>query len=217
MDIHITYETLFDLLRKERSLEELQPLDTSFWYYVVTYLQERKAFFERTSSIEQEKTRFQLQNIKRIIREIYQRRERKIISLALNVNKSENTTFFDTKNMLNSEKQLFQETVSLLNKYKADTLTKVTNYEFPIGVEVPEPREHEQGSQTTQHKREKPKESEEPEEKAASKLKVEFTNSVPKFIGKAGETYGPYESGMTVDLPPVIANILIKKGKAKEV
>jgi DNA replication initiation complex subunit (GINS family) len=131
MDIHITYETLFDLLRKERSLEELQPLDPQFWNYVVDYLQERKKFFEGTSSIEQEKTRFQLQNIKRIVKEIYERRERKIISLALNVNKTENTTFFDTKHMLAEEKLLFHETVKLLTKYKHNILTQVCNFQNP--------------------------------------------------------------------------------------
>ena len=83
--IHITYETLFDLLRKERSLEDLQSLDPLFWSHVVTYLTERSEFLKQTSLAEQEKTKLQLSNIKRILKEIYDHRERKIITLARTV------------------------------------------------------------------------------------------------------------------------------------
>ena len=112
MEIHITYETLFDLLRKERSLEELQKLDIRFWQYVIDYLREREAFYEKTSTIEQEKTRIQLNNIKRIIKEIYEHRERKIVNVAVNVVRSDNAHFVDTKNMLGEEKVLFDENFS---------------------------------------------------------------------------------------------------------
>ena len=238
MDIHITYETLFDLLRKERSLEELQPLDTSFWNHVVTYLQERKEFFERTSSVEQEKTRFQLQNIKRIVKEIYERRERKIISLALNVNKTENTTFFDTKHMLPEEKLLFHETVKMLSKYKHNILTQVCNYQLPTMGELTKdiPSDIKEKSKAVKKEKEeqtivatptpstnpttiteegRAQETTDDEELVDSGMTIEFTSSVPKFLGKEKEIYGPYEAGMTAELPPLIANILLKKGKAK--
>lgn len=237
MDIHITYETLFDLLRKERSLEELQPLDPQFWNHVVQYLQERKAFFEKTSSIEQEKTRFQLQNIKRIVKEIYERRERKIISLALNVNKTENTTFFDTKHMLAEEKLLFHETVKLLTKYKHNILLQVCNYEQPrlseltsdmTILEQSRKDREEDERQSMPRTMEKPNNMSVPyqEEQIPSgsivqqqtqqvETKVKFTTQIPKFIGKGKEVYGPYAAGATATLPTLIANILLKKGKAE--
>jgi len=109
MDIQITYETLFDLLRKERSLEELQSLDSAFWNHVITYVTDRKAFFERTNSMEQEKANIQLKNIRRILKELYERREQKIVRLALNVIKTDNTSFVDRRGMLPLEKEFFKE------------------------------------------------------------------------------------------------------------
>ncbi|MCF7798591.1 hypothetical protein K9M74_01675 [Candidatus Woesearchaeota archaeon] len=132
MDIHITYETLFDLLRKERSLEELQDLDKQFWLYVIDYLKERQAFFDKTSAIEQEKMRIQLSNIKRILKEIYERREQKILQLALNVIRTDNSGFVDTRNMLYEERLLFDESLAILKKYKEGVLDQVFVHEAPI-------------------------------------------------------------------------------------
>ncbi len=131
MDIHITYETLFDLLRKERSLEELQELDKQFWHYVIDYLKERQAFYDKISSIEQEKMRIQLNNIKRILREIYERREQKILQLAINVIRTENVGFVDTRNMLYEERLLFDESITLLKKYKTGVLDQIFIHEVP--------------------------------------------------------------------------------------
>ncbi len=131
MEIHITYETLFDLLRKERSLEELQELDKQFWYYVIDYLKERQAFYDKTSTIEQEKMRLQLSNIKRILKEIYERREQKILQLAINVIRTDNVGFVDTRNMLYEEQLLFDESIALLKRYKTEILERVFLHESP--------------------------------------------------------------------------------------
>jgi DNA replication initiation complex subunit (GINS family) len=40
-DVKITYETLFDLLRREKNRNELQQLDPSFYLDVVSYLKEK--------------------------------------------------------------------------------------------------------------------------------------------------------------------------------
>lgn len=132
MELHITYETLFDLLRKERSLEELQSLDPAFWSQVVDYLNERNEFLEKTSQAEAEKTKLQLQNIKRILKEIYERREQKIVNLALNVIRSDSSTFVDKRNMLPSERELFDDTILMLTKYKQGVLLQVFQYRNPI-------------------------------------------------------------------------------------
>ena len=132
MELSITYETLFDLLRKERSLEELQSLDSIFWNQVVIYLNDRNAFLEKTSQAEKEKTKLQLRNIKRILKEIYERREQKIVNLALNVIRSDSSTFVDKRNMLLAERELFDEVILLLTKYKQGVLLQVFQYRNPI-------------------------------------------------------------------------------------
>ena len=82
--VNITYETLFDLFRNE-SKESLQQLPEGFYKDLVTYLQEKKSLFEdqEPSAAEKEKLSKQLQNVSRIIRDIYERRETKILHLAV--------------------------------------------------------------------------------------------------------------------------------------
>ena len=47
--------------------------------------------------------------------------------------------------------------------------------------------------------------------------KVRFLGSVPKFVGKELEIYGPYEKEDVANLPLDIANMLINKGTAEEI
>ncbi|MCA9478664.1 MAG: hypothetical protein KC535_05950 [Nanoarchaeota archaeon] len=214
VDIHITYETLFDLLRKERSLEELQALDIRFWQYVIEYLKDREAFYEKTSTIEQEKTRIQLNNIKRIIKEIYEHRERKIVGLAVNVVRSDHAQFVDTKNMLGEEKALYDETIQLLRRYKREVLTQVFNKTLP--VISPQSYVVQEKSEDSAAEEDDQDSSQEEGSVAADEKSVTFISNVPKFLGKQGEVYGPFQEGETATLPSLIANILLRKGKVQE-
>lgn len=235
MDIHITYETLFDLLRKERSLDDLQELDPWFWKHVVDYLNERESFLETTSQLEQEKTRIQLFNIKRIIREIYERRERKIMQLAMNVVRATDQNFFDKRSMLSEETKLFDEAVALLLTYKRGVLEQVCAtqipiicpdaYDKPIRREYVAPKEEENelkssipGEQFIKSESNKEAESLEsinPDNK--ENILVKFKMSVPKFLGKNKEVFGPFEKGIVTSLPNNIASILLKKEKVEKV
>ncbi len=80
---------------------------------------------------EQEKIRIQLQNVKRILKEIYERRERKILDLALNVIRTETSGYIDTKNMLAEEKALFDESLVMLKRYKDGVLFSVFDNKLP--------------------------------------------------------------------------------------
>lgn len=242
MEIHITYETLFDLLRKERSLDELQPLDVQFWAQVVDYLNDRDNFLSKTSSLEKEKARLQLQNIKRILREIYDRREQKIVNLAVNVVRTEATPYVDKRNMLAEEKGLFDESLALLEKYKKGILFEVFDNRlpsimpevyasFPADLEsgseplmnnfpdtdAPELTPEEDPSPVMSASPESIKTSDEENSSESTTVLVKFTTAVPRFVGKNKEVFGPFDEGNIVSLPAQIANILIKKGKVQAV
>lgn len=127
MDITITYETLFDILRKESSLTDLQLLDKDFWEQVVHYIQEtEKDLAQKKGRIEAEKIILLLNNVKRIIKDIYEKREKKLINLALNVVKTESISFIDTKNILPEEKSLFDDLIVILKSYKKCVLSNVS-------------------------------------------------------------------------------------------
>ena len=88
-DIKITYEVLFDIFRREKNREELQKLDNTFYIDIITYLREKDAILndkisKNESKEELKKLTIQLENIHKLLRELYDRRERKIIVMALN-------------------------------------------------------------------------------------------------------------------------------------
>ena len=146
MEITITYETLFDLLRKERSLDELQPLAKDFWSQVVSYLKEREEHVAKASTFEHEKGKIQLENIKRIIKEIYERREQKIVRLAVNVTRTKTGHYVDKRNMLATEQAYFDEQVALLKKYSKGVLLQLFNGELPTVTPAVLPTDEEPAS-----------------------------------------------------------------------
>ena len=83
--IKITLETLYDMLRNEKKKEDLQKLDQAFFFDVVGYLREKQALLEMKkegenifASGEKEKLEYELQSIRRILKELYEKREEKI-------------------------------------------------------------------------------------------------------------------------------------------
>ena len=109
-EVNITYETLFELLRREKNREELQKLDDSFLNDVLDYLNEKKQQLELLKTKndlfavdEKKKAEIQDENIKKIIRELYERREKKIITIAIDKSRTSESVV-DTSTLLKEEK-----------------------------------------------------------------------------------------------------------------
>ena len=115
----INYEMLYDILRREKARQELQKLDKSFYKGVGNYIKEKLNVLEsqkQKSSIfaqkEIEKTEKQIDNIKKIIKELYEKRELKIAQLALSFAKTKNLD--DMPELLPEERVMFENLVNLL-------------------------------------------------------------------------------------------------------
>ena len=120
-EIKITLETLYDILRNEKKREDLQPLDSSFFKDVVDYVKEKEALFkskqessELFAIAERDKLEYELKNIKRILREIYEKREKKILDIAMNKSRT-GSNIIDTSAMLREEKEFYQQLVQRLD------------------------------------------------------------------------------------------------------
>ena len=200
----ITYETLYEILRKEKYEKELQKLDPNFFQLVVKYIDEKEAIFESQKSKdsvfakESEKTQKQLENVRKILREIYEKRENKIVQHALVSSRFNENNLL---NMLSEEAQFYNQLINLLNKYRKEILENLLLKKMPniLKDEV---------------KIETKKEIKD-EVKTITLLRV--LEPVPQFIGDDLILYGPFESEDMVSLPNHIANILINKNKAEEV
>lgn len=210
-DVLITYESLFDILRKERSRHDLQELDVTFFSKVIKFLTD-------LGSNEKIKS----ENSKKILKELYDLRERKLVDLAMNVVKT-GSTIVDRSAMLPEEIQFFDETVSLLSKFRRGVLEEVKDLKHPtiMGVSrkfvAPEVN-----IEVTEEKKVVAEPQVVTTEDAVSdpydvKEKVRILTKLPKFMGKKKEILGPFEANEEVELPKPIVDILLRKDKAVKI
>ncbi|MBD3310543.1 hypothetical protein GF351_04950 [Candidatus Woesearchaeota archaeon] len=214
--IQITYEVLYEFLRIEKNNEELQKLNEEFFLNTVNYLSEKNSILTNQqtqqslfSEDEKENTAVQVKNIKKILQELYDRREKKIIDMAVNKSRIR-SNIVDTSALLEEEKQLFDRLVSTLETFRQGILdnlvsAKVPKIKLPSSPGQDESKGADSGGQ----------ESGPSPLQLTSKL-VRFIKPVPKFVGKELEQYGPFEEEDIANLPADIADLLIQKQKAEE-
>ena len=172
-EIRITYETLFELLRREKNREELQDLSETFFADVADYLNGKNNLLKKPdddifSSTERSKTSKQLENAKRIFIEIYGWREKKIMNMA--VEKSiTSSRLIDTSPLLDEEQRLFDDLAEIIGKYRKGLLYNV------LESKIPETNKQDQEIK----EQEKPEIVPEP-----GNMKVKFLDQVQKFLGK---------------------------------
>ena len=206
-EVIITYETLFELLKREKERADLQKLEPAFFSDTITYIKDKNKILEAKSDSvfapeERKKTERQLENIYKILKEIYERREKKIIQLALDKSRTK-SNLIDTSTLLKEEKVFFDAITDLLDNYREAILLAILNEKMPFMQAL---------------------ESKKPSEafKSALELKkptrlIRFMYHVPKFVGTELEEYGPFEEEDIASLPAEIADVLINKGKAEEI
>ncbi len=241
-EINITYETLFELLRRERSREELQELGEDFFKDLLDYIISKKQILRSKESepdvFEQKnKTEMQLQNINKILKELYEKRERKIINMSLSKSRT-GSDIIDTSRLLPQEKELYDELRLVFDKYREKILMNLLNARLPAsGLDTQEKgtvkMQKETDKAPTEAARPVAKEmAGKPGEKAEKRpggergddessnrsenVLVRFLTPVPKFLGRQLETYGPFDKEDMATLPAEIARVLIKKERAEE-
>ncbi len=114
----ITYNELYDALRKERYSEQLQPIPKNFIKEVADYLKDKKEISEKESDDFSDsiiKTKKQFENSIAIFRELILRRKKKILDLAF-VAAETGISKRDFENMLAVEKESFDGIMKSLEK-----------------------------------------------------------------------------------------------------
>ena len=191
-EVNITYETLFEILRLEKTREQLQELDANFYRDVINYIKDKKESYSEDSS-----TSMQLKNVRKILEELYERREKKIINLALDKSRFDADTGKEIK--LKEEKDMFDSMVTVFDNFRKGIIQNVINAN---GIEIAK-------SEQEGVKENKPK-------LEGLKL-VKFMHAVPKFVGSDLEIYGPFEKEDVANLPDKVATVLITKKRVEAV
>ena len=143
--IRITLETLYDILRNEKKREDLQKLEDTFFLDIVSYLREKQTLLDQKhgsdelfAAGEKDKLEYELRSIKRILKEIYEKREKKIIDISLNRSRT-GSDIIDTSAMLREEKEFYDHTLKILNSYRKGILGNLFKGELPAFIKLDQP------------------------------------------------------------------------------
>lgn len=184
----ITYNDIYEALRKERYSEQLQPLMKDFVKEVAGYLKDREQLVSANKDLfsdELQKNKKQLENAVAIFKELLLRRKKKLLDLAF-VSAETGISKRDFENMLPSEKETFEKIMKAINEGD-----KVVEKILSGGDE---------GSGGGQK----------------NKLII-FKQDTEEFLDLEGNKLGPFKKGDIVNISQEIANILIVDNKADPV
>lgn len=112
----LTYNDIYEALRKEKYSEQLQLMPKNFIAEIVDYLNEKKIMTEKKEDMFSDaivKSKKQFENAVSIFKEIMLRRKKKLLNLAF-IAKETGISKRDFENMLDFEKEMFDEIVKSL-------------------------------------------------------------------------------------------------------
>lgn len=214
-EVSISYESLFELLRREKAREELQALDNTFYNDVAAYL---KFLMENQKS----GTLLgfgdrQLQNAKKLLSDLYEKREKKILGMAFDSARLP-SSLVDKSAMLKEEQALYEGVLALLKKFREDVLAKVLDGKG-VGENLtrskPEESLNQQNAEQFNEEGYNDAEQQENSEVLSNKKKVRFLRAVEQFVDAELNVWGPFEQDSTAELPNDVADILLSRGDAE--
>ena len=212
-EVNITYETLFELLKREKDTSDLQKLEPSFFDNFVEYLNEKKDMLNRDDALfsydEKKKVEKQIDNARRLIKEIYERREKKILNIAL-IKSRTKSHVIDISSLLDNEKKFLEEVEKVLNSYRENVIYNIIEGKPVSQIKHQEKYVKEEINAANNA-------ANDAEEESKTTKLVRFLYSIPKFVGTELEEYGPFAEEDIANLPAEIADLLIGKGKVEEI
>ena len=175
----ITYETISNVYRSEKQ-EQLQELPENFFESVKEWIVKKSINKDTNSLIE-------IQNAKKIIDEIINMRQKKIVLAALRTIRGN----LPPKNLTENEQILFDKIVDLLKKNKQEIKEKIETYDEFIEQKINEVKN------------------------VINESNTKMTD-MPEFVGPDMNKYGPFNAGDVAHLPDEIANVLISRNAAEK-
>jgi len=190
-----SYEDLYELLRAEKYTTDLQNLAPDHLRKIREYFEAKKALLYKEKSeifdrSQRDKVRTELENARRAIKDLYEKREKKIINRATFTAR---TAFKvrDTTNMLPFEQEFYDKQVELLKVAWASFFKELN----PRTASSAEPKLL----------------------KETSTRLLKFTEPVPELMDSELKKYGPFDENQAASLPQELAELLIQQKKAVEI
>ena len=210
----ITFEQIYDIVRKEKTSDEIQEVDQHIIGQIANYLRAKQKILDdsvgKVISSELEKQKMQINSAKSMAKEFYERRERKLLMLALNKSKMQD---LDTSKLLDLEKEIVEKISKIIEEHREAVLKEMfSTEETKIKTEG---IDEERPADNIMNKEIENVPTEIKDDKAFTEfVTVKFLGEQHKFYGPNLEIYGPFKDGDIANLPKIISDILIHKEKA---
>ncbi len=213
MSAVLTFKFFRELQKKERDSRELQKLEPSFYSSVEDYLNRKMRLMSGGSLKIAE--RHDMAHIKVIIRDIFNRRERKVLEAALLSVRSD----IELENALPEEKILYKQVRESLLEYRKSLspLQDDEDEKDTVNEETATREQSTDSGELAEEDEQDSKENQKPDEtKDIKTLRLKFISSVPEFVDENLQTYGPFEEGDTADISEKLAGVLLNQRKAEK-
>lgn len=201
----ITYEIFSRVERNEKKNPRLEELPEDFYPISLEWLRKKRKV-----------DRQEYENAKRLIKKIFERRERKIIIMAMHAARGEVLT----KNLLPEEKEVFDEIVRVLKRFNRGLKEKIDESGRHKPGETH--RADTPGKSRASEKAEGPKMPTKPEGTKTQSTWSDYPlvrslEDIPRFIGTDEKPYGPVKRGDIINLPKKIVDFLEDKKKVEKI
>lgn len=226
----ITLKYLRDLYEQEKRSQKIQKIDNKFFEEVEEFFSIKKKLMKK-SNLKAFQIAKEVENFRMLLRMFFEKREQKIISLALKSLRAGIKA--DLEAMLPGEQQFFLKLLELLkenekninrmiesgNIFDVASITLTSSPQIKDTNEQSDEREkimpQDEQIETNISKSPFNEAEKTTKENNSNYLSIYILEHVPSFLGENYEFYGPYDEGEKVVLPREIAEVLIKLGKAR--
>lgn len=194
----ISYKNLRKIQQMEKNSPVLTGLKSGFYNELFEYLEKLDKRLEKESSSQKQMLlKDEIQNTRKIVTNIYEQREKKILLAAISKARGGNP---DLKNLVDVEKSLFDSILKLMIQSRKQSLGEKSkgNKEDKIKNVEPGGEDEENGKQEN------------------SNPIVRVTQDIPEFIGTDTKKY-TLRRGDVVSLPEDMGDTLSKRGVAKKI
>lgn len=224
----ITYETIRAAHRAEKE-EKLQRLPSGFFSAVRRWIEHKSSRRDTQSMLEVEAT-------KKILEELVNRREKKIVLAALHTVRGD----IPPDGLTSEEQKFFDQIVFSLKNFKDEIQQQMWSYDRFVEEKIEEARklveevksspqivekvEAEKDipissthvSEITSEKLDaQPPAAPEPTKPAVELKKIKLLMDLPQFVGADLNYYGPFANGQLAEVPPEVAGLLSMRGVAE--
>jgi len=191
----LTFEKIRDIHRAEKESRKLEKLPDNIMKEAADYIERKQHIKEKTST-----DVYELENIKNIIKDLFEIRERKILNLALYSVR----TGLPVENLTKEEEKLFYSLVNILKTFREEFLDKLGNPAAMVRMESNGDISKKNGS------------NDKSEKQKTKKRQIRVVQDIPEFVGTDLKSYSLKKNDI-ISLDEKIENLLIKRGLAKVV